>query len=66
MLDYMAKTARDSQLQELEQPSHITQRVPMTYDEDKDRMIAKPSRYQNKIRTSEQQVNLRINLLRPK
>ena len=56
MLDYLARTVRDRQLQEQEQPSHVTQRIPMAWDEDKNRMVATPPRYQNKIRTSEQQV----------
>lgn len=61
MLDYMSKTAHDDRLQEQEQPSHVTQQVPMTWDAGKNRMVATSSRYQNKIRTSEQQVSLRIN-----
>ena len=63
MLNYMAKTVRDSQLKDLEQPSQITQQVPLIYDTGKNQVIAKSTRYQHKIRTSEQQVNLRVKFI---
>ena len=64
-LDLLAKTSRDGQRLDREKPTQTRKNVVAHWDAQKGQMVAKVDRYQNKMRTSLQQVcNAMANLPR--
>ncbi|KAF7970074.1 hypothetical protein HWV62_25050 [Athelia sp. TMB] len=60
-LDLLAKTSRDGQRLDKEKPTQTRKNVVAHWDAQKGQMVAKVDRYQNKMRTSQQQ-RVRVNV----